>query len=420
VAAYAVLYRQRLSVPYHDDYGVILTFANEYSRLHGLTAKVLDIATTQNNDYKLGFVHFVVAMELEFTGHLNFAFLVTLGNILLLAIGCVLFRLYCENGKPLNQNLFEFLPISLLLFSLTYWETVNWAMAGLQNFSVILFSLFALYLLIPTRTASGILSLPVLLLSSFSAMLAAFSSANGFLLAPVGLLLLIRRHTLVNAVVWCMSFLFPIVAYEYHYVPYHVSVNIMHRGSYLAKIAYYFAFLGCAIQQRWLAALLGFVIVAVLIFGIRCGFERTNPVATYFTVWILLTAAPVAWFRQGIASRYSIYSLLLLIFCYWFLTQYQSERLTVKGRKRFYIASIALAGALCIASDAAAYIRLGQRQRLVLSGIENYRSNTETNSPQMDPEIRASAAEEDEFERMTLSRAIAQHVYELPGSTNRQ
>ena len=59
----------------------------------------------------------------------------------------------------------------------------------------------------------------------------------------------------------------------------------------------------------------------------------------------------------------------------------------------FCIASIAMAASLCIASDAVAYIRLGQRQRLVLSGIENYRSNPETNSPQMDPEIRASAPE---------------------------
>jgi hypothetical protein len=33
VAAFSILYRQRLSVPYHDDYGVILAFANRYGQL---------------------------------------------------------------------------------------------------------------------------------------------------------------------------------------------------------------------------------------------------------------------------------------------------------------------------------------------------------------------------------------------------
>jgi len=410
VAAFGVLYRQRLSLPYHDDYGVILVFANQYGHLHGFPAKILDIATTQNNDYKLGLVHFVVAIELEFTGRLNFAFLVTLGNSCLLAIAYLLWHVYRRQEIPLNQQLLEFVPISLLFFSLTYWETVNWAMAGLQNFSVILFSLLAIYLLVPKGTKS--LSFPVLLLACISAMLAAFSSANGFLLAPVGLLLLMRRRAFVASAVWCMSFMSPVAAYRYHYVAYHVSVNTMHRGSYLGKVAYYFAFLGCAIQQRWLGAILGLVVFAVLVLAARSGFERTNPVPSYFSLWILLTAAPVAWLRQGIASRYSIYSLLLLISCYWFLMQYLSGR--ALNRKRFYAVSIVLAAVLCFGSDALAYVRLGQRQHIVLLGIENYRSNPAINSPQSDPEIRADAPEEDEFERATLTRAIAGHIYSLP------
>jgi hypothetical protein len=410
VAAFGVLYRQRLSVPYHDDYGVILVFANEYGHFHGFAAKILDIATTQNNDYKLSLVHFIVAIELEFTGRLNFAFLVILGNFCLLAIAYLLWHVYRRQGIHLNQRLLEFVPISLLLFSLTYWETVNWAMAGLQNFSVILFSLLAIYLLVPKATKS--LSVPVLLLACISAMLAAFSSANGFLLAPVGLLLLLRRRSFVASAIWCVSFTLPIAAYRYHYVAYHVSVNTMHHGSYIGKIAYYFAFLGCAIQQRWLAAILGFGVFVVLVLAARSGFERTNTVPSYFSLWILLSAAAVAWLRQGIASRYSIYSLLLLISCYWFLMQYLSR--SALHRRWFYAVSIVLAAVLCCGSGALAYVRLGQRQRIVLSGIEHYRSNPAINSPQNDPEIRADAPYEDEFERATLTRAIAEHVYALP------
>ena len=410
VTAFSVLYKQRLSVPYHDDYGVILSFANEYGQLHGFTAKVLNIATTQNNDYKLGFVHFVIAMELELTGHLNFAFLVALGNSCLLAMAYLLWRVYRREAGALNEQLLEFLPISLLFFSLTYWESVNWAMAGLQNFSVIVFSLLAICFLVP----KGTLSFPRLLLACISATLAAFSSANGFLLAPVGLLLLLRRQAFVASAVWCVSFGLPFAAYRYHYIPFHVSVHTMHRGSYVGKVCYYFAFLGCAIQQRWLAAILGFAIFGILVLAARSGFERTNPIPFYFSIWILLTAAPVAWLRQGIASRYSMYSLLLLIFGYWFLAQYLPTRSAAFSRKRLCAVSIVLTAVLCFASDILAYVNLGQRRQIVLSGIENYRANPAINSPMIFPEIREVAPEEEEFERATLTRAIAEHVYTLP------
>jgi hypothetical protein len=412
VVAFSVLYRQRLLVPYHDDYGVILTFANEYGRLHGFTAKLLDIATTQSNDYKLGVVHFVIAMQLELTGHLNFAFLVTLGNSCLLAIASLLWRVYRRDGITFNQQLLEFLPITFLFFSLTYWETMNWAMAGLQNLSVILFSLLAIYLLVPKGANS--LSFPILLVACISAALAAFSSANGFLLAPVGLLLLLRRRAFVASVVWCVSFVLPIAAYRYHYVPFHVSVDTMYRGSFLGKICYFFAFLGCAIQERWLAAILGFVVFMVLILAARSGFERTNPVPFYFSTWILLTAVPVAWLRHGIASRYSIYSLLLLIFCYWFLAQYFCTRSAAFNRTRFYGVSISLAAVLCFASDTLAYVHLEERRQIVLSGLENYRANPVINSPLIDSEIKTADPKEEEFERATLTRAIAEHLYTLP------
>jgi hypothetical protein len=411
VVAFSVLYTQRLSVPYHDDYEVILSFANQYVQLHGFTAKVLQIATTQTNDYKLGFVHFIIAMELELTGQLNFSFLVILGNSCLLAIAYLLWRVYRREENALNQQLLEFVPISLLFFSLTYWESLNWAMAGLQNLSVIFFSLLAVYLLVPKGMQS--LSFPILLVACVSAILAAFSSANAFLLAPVGLLLLLRRRAFVASAVWCVSFGLPFAAYRYHYIPYHVSVDTMHRGSYVGKACYYFAFLGCAIQQRWLAAILGFAVFGILVLAARSGFERTNPVPFYFSIWILLTAAPVAWLRQGIASRYSIYSLLLLISCYWFLARYFSTRSAAFNRKRFCAVSIALTTVLCFASDVLAYVRLGQRQQIVVSGMENYRANPAINSPMIFPEIREAAPEEEEFERATLTRAIEGHVYTL-------
>jgi len=87
IVAYGILYRQALSVPYQDDYEAILAFATAYKQLPTLKQKALEIAAEQHNEYKLVFEHSIVAAELEFTHHLNFAFLIALGDLLLLPIG---------------------------------------------------------------------------------------------------------------------------------------------------------------------------------------------------------------------------------------------------------------------------------------------------------------------------------------------
>ena len=147
---------------------------------------MVDIATAQHNEYHLSFEHFIVASELEFHRHLNFAFLTVWVISLLLPLGYLLWLTYGNDGSGLNRRLLAFVPISLCFFSLTYWENLNWAMTGLQNTPVILFSLLAIYLVAPTKA----LSHAQLLLGCLAAALAAFSSANGFLLGPVGLLIL--------------------------------------------------------------------------------------------------------------------------------------------------------------------------------------------------------------------------------------
>ena len=412
--AFGLLYRQEFSVPYQDDYPVIVDFANEYSQLHGFRAKLLDIATKQNNDYKLGLVHFIVALEMEFTGHLNFPFLVNLGNLSLLGIAYLLWRVYRRDGSDINGQLMGFIPISALFFSLTYWESLDWAMAGLQNLPVILFSLLAVCLLIPKP---GVSPSPLLLfLGCISAMLAAFSSANGFLLAPVGLLILLRRRNFAASLAWCASFVVPVAAYLYHYTPFYVSVETIHRGSYAAKLAYFFAFLGCAIPSRNAAALLGLVISAVLLFALRSRVERTNPTAFYFTLWILLTAGLVAWLRQSIASRYSMYSVLLLTFCYWFLAKYVPSRLSAFTKKRIYVASTILAISFFLMRERSAYAHLAQRQQMVLAGMKHYRANPEVNAPTIDPVLAKAFPDEPDRERVTLNKAIQMNVYTLPSN----
>jgi hypothetical protein len=414
IAAGGILYQQALPVPYRDDYGTILAFAADYERLPTFTTKVLYIATAQSNEYKLAFEHSIVASELEFTRRLNFAFLTALGNLFLLPLGYLLWRTYQEETSDLNRRLLAFLPMSLLFFALVYWDDLNWATTGLQNIPVILFSLLAIYLLLPGKMTGP--ARPRLLLACVAAALAAFASANGFLLAPVGLCILLVRQAYARSLVWCTSFVVPLGAYLYHYT---FLVHPADGASYVTRPLFFLAFLGCgAVPFRWPAAMLGLGILRILWLAARSRFDRTKPVSFYFTVWIVATALLVSWVRGAVSfaigSRYSIYSILLLVFCYSFLTHYVPNRWPAISRKLLYVVCLVLAFNLCLLADIYAHRNLGARRQMVLAGIEFYRANPEVNSPMIDPIFLRSLAEERAYEQRALTNAIQMHLYALP------
>jgi len=410
IVAFGILYRRALVVPYTDDYDAVLAFAVRYGQLPTFKTKVLEIATAQHNEYKLAFEHAILATELELTHHLNFAFLTALGDLFLLPIGYLLWRTYQEDESDLGRRLLAFLPISILFFSLTYWENLNWVMTGLQNTPVVLFSFLAIYLIAPRMRDSA-----HLFLGCLAAALAAFTSANGFLLGPVGLLILLGRRAYAGSVAWCASFALPLAAYLYHY---HRPVYVVHRLSYITRPLFLLGFIGGVLPFRWPAALLGLVILAVFLLAVRSRFDRTNPVAFYLAVWIMATACLVAWARGGdaflLASRYSIYSNLLVIFCYSFIARYLAGRLPNLNRRWFYSTSIVLAVVFCFLADVYAYKILQTRRRTILAGIESYRSDPNVNSPLNNPEFEAGFPKEKAFEQRLLTEVIQKGIYTLP------
>jgi hypothetical protein len=363
----------------------------------------VDIATTQTIEYKIIFEHFIVASEMELTHHINFALLTGLGDLFLLPIGYLLWRTYRDQDADLNQRLLAFLPISLLFFSLTYWETLNWSTADLQNVPVIFFSLLAIYLLFPMSNARFVLACMV-------AAVAACTSPNGFLLGPVGLLILLPRRAYAKSLLWCASFVGPLAAYLYHYTP---LVRASHKTLYITRPIFFLSFFGAgAVPYRWPAALLGVAALAIFGLAVRSRFDRTNPVGFFFTVWVLATGLMVSSVRGAtgvwVVSRYSVYSLLLLIFCYSFLAQY------LPARRGFYVTATIFSLGICLLAQIHAYTKLGARRRMVLTGIALYRADPQANSPMIDPNLLQGFPEEKAYEQTALTNAIQKHVYSLP------
>jgi hypothetical protein len=414
ISAFAILYRQGSSLPYQDDYAVILDFTDHYNQLPSLKEKLLDIATAQTIEYKIIFEHFIEASEFELTHHINFALLTGLGDLFLLLIGYLLWRVYQEDERDLNQRLLAFLPISLIFFSMTYWETLNWATADLQNLPVIFFSLLAVYLLFPMRTLAS--DRTHLVLACLAAVVATCCAPNAFLLGPVGLLIFLPRRAYARSVVWCASFVLPLAAYLYHYSR---LVRPVGRIPYITRPLFFLAFFGSgAIPFRWPAAVVGLVIMGIFLLAVRSRFDRINPVAFYFTAWIVATALMVSWVRGAaiflIGSRYSIYSILVLIFCYSFLRQYLPNRWPTFNRRRFYIVCLALATSIFLLANTHAYKKLGARRQMVLTGIELYRADPKVNSPMIDPNLLKGMPEERGYEQQSLTNAIQKHIYTLP------
>ena len=115
-----------------------------------------------------------------------------------------------------------------------------------------------------------------------------------------------------------------------------------------------------------------------------------------------------------IASRYSIYSSLMLIFGYSFLAQYLPGRWSAFNRTGFYVTSIVMAAAFCFLADVYAYKILQTRRRAVIAGIESYRSNPEVNSPLNNAEFEKRYPKEKVYEQSMLTQAIQEGVYTLP------
>lgn len=249
--SYLLLYLLRLPFPYQDDFTAVLAFAVRDDQAHGLAAKVMNIVATSYNNYHLIFQHLIVASEVELTHRVNFGFLTGLGNLFLMGIALLLWFLFEREvfeGEPRRNKVIAFLPVSLLFFGLSYWETLNWAMAELQNLPVIFFALAALYLLVPHRTAKT--GYGWFVLACVAACLSCCSSANGFLLAPVGVALLVSCRRYGRAGLWLLSFIAPLYAYQYH-----GPEPAVRYGFHAKQILQFVAFFGGALPSHLLEGL---------------------------------------------------------------------------------------------------------------------------------------------------------------------
>ncbi len=323
VVFYGLLFKLLLDLPIVDDYWAVLGFANRMAVTHGTAARFQFFLASQQNEYKLFFVHALVLVQTTLLGHVNFAQLSVLGDSAALIIAVLLWSMFLPGQKDLSRRLAYFVPVSWILFELQYFETLNWAMASLQNLWVIVFSLGTIrYLGQGTRKTYGAaLTLYILAIAA---------SGNGFLLLPVGLLMLLVSRQYVRAAGWITVTSVCVAAYAYHW-DFHstatqrpVIVSLLHtRPDFvIAFVGNAGAIAGTSVLSEWLSIFLGLSLLVYFAWLLWRGYFRRNPPVGYCVLFLLLTAAGVGGIRsefglmQSLASRYIIYGLLLVIFAW--------------------------------------------------------------------------------------------------------
>jgi hypothetical protein len=320
---YTVLLRNLLNIPLLDDYDALLDFLNQLVQLNGLPAKALYFLANQHNEYKLFFGNGAAWLQLGLLGHVDFRVLSFIGDGFIFLLAILLWKMFLPDQKNLVARLAFFIPVSWILFQLQYWETLNWAMAGLQNIPILVFSLGAIYLLV-SGTRATFFGAVVLFV------LAVCASGNGFLLLPIGLLIILLNRRYLRLAVWLVVAAACIAAYAYRYnvmssqtAAHHSVFSTFHPLSPV----YALAFIGSAasIPVHLFSALLGSLLCIFFFFMARRGYIHRNPLVSYCVLFLLLTAIGVAGLRsdfgisQALNSRYTIYSALFLIFA-WFAT----------------------------------------------------------------------------------------------------
>jgi hypothetical protein len=434
VLYYSILFRHLVDLPLLDDYDAVLGFLNQLAQVKGAAAKFWFFLGAQHNEYKIFFGHGIAWAQYDALGHVNFSAICVLGDFAVAVLALILWSMFLPEQKDLGKRLTYFVPASWLIFQLEYYETLNWAMPSLVTLWVIVFSLGAIgCLLRPSRMSyAGAVVLYVLAISSLG---------NGFLLLPVGLLILVMQRQRARAVGWLVISAVNIAAYAYHY-NFHSSQAIYsaqshQHGSVFATLLhlrpdYLLAFLGNAAAiggasptYAAISIVLGLILLSVFAWMARRGYAKKNPAIAYSVLFLLLTAVGVAGLRsdfgltQSLSSRYTIYGALALIFAWIMVVE---EFLQKRGgpivNNNPYVAMTGVAVLFGLCMDYVGNANLSRRENDAKIGMAAYERTAGTTS--LEGPIPPVPFENDVIKTLrTRSRAILTEsvklgVYEPP------
>ncbi len=423
-AFYALLFRYMRNVPIMDDYHAVIEFALVMRQLPSVGSKLLWIMVAQHNDYKFILLHLFVAAQWAATGHVNFTSLILFGNFLQLGIVWLYWKHFCVDEVDLNRRLFLFLPVVFLLMQLNGVENLDWAITDMEKIPAVFFSFASLhYLLKDGRRGFS--------LACVTALLAYFSAANGFMVAPIGLVLLAPRRQWARAAVWSGILLAAAGIYAYRYQVFGVTLQGS-RAPLIYKPVFYLSLLGSGIENmsrfpvKGGAIVLGAVLLGLFAHAAWKKYYLTNPFAFYSTLWCLLTCVLITQGRSlmgiilSLTGRYKLFSDLMMVFGYGYAVHcLDTAKVSVRRKHMLYAATLAVVVLFAASSDYFGKKFLANRQRRVAEGVNEFEADPVRNPPMIGLTDQPIPQAEPQHDRVVLNEAIATGVYRLPPKPQR-
>jgi hypothetical protein len=355
LAFYIILFKTAVNLPLLDDYQSILDVANSIAKTHDPLSRLGVVVTSQHNGYKQLTNNVLVWACYRFTGHVRMFPLIAIGDAFALLIFLPVALMARSLTKDRASWLLLIVPVACFIFQLQYASALNFASCSIQEIGVIAFSLLSIYFL--SKDAQNIS-----VISYVFTVLAALSSPNGFFLAPVGAFMLAGRRQWKQLGIWTAVFCVLLGFYLFRYVGVPITA-VDKTATHSINPIYALTFLGAS-AARYVsiapALVLGVLICGIVVLAAIKRYDLRNPAVFYSMVFILINAAAVSGLRSGqgvaqsLASRYRIYSNLMLALSYLFLLeQWILKWKGIAARRLAITAAIMLSAAFCLLSDLA-------------------------------------------------------------------
>ncbi|MBU1822739.1 MAG: hypothetical protein KKG00_14690 [Bacteroidetes bacterium] len=189
------LWQNVVNIPSYDDYAATLIFLkNHYYHSTDAIGKIRALFYPHGEHYIVT-SRLSAAIAYTFTGSVNFTALVWYQNLYLLGVFVLILLIMREQGVSLFTVI---IPVSLCLFSLSFWQVSLYYWGGVQYYTVFFFAILSLYCLNKADENSGFY-FPLAIL--FVAM-AILSFGNGILVLPLGFFLLAAQNKKKYLRIW--------------------------------------------------------------------------------------------------------------------------------------------------------------------------------------------------------------------------
>ena len=327
-----------VNIPYSDDYWAFFDFPLSFLRSN----EKWTLLFSQHNEHRPVFERIITLLYLSLSNGINIKSLIFIGNLSLLGMFHLFIQILTGENAPqtsssnppspviltlqkkANTPALQLVPVALLLFSYSYWETIYWGMGALCNLWVVYFSLLSLYFL--TRNKA----FPTALFSSA----ATFTTGSGILTLPIGLLSsAIRRRSKLFVVLISTSALAGWLYFRDYTKPtYHPSVKAAFLHPF-QPIVFSLSLLGSAVSLPFdgtipepfmfcLSTLAGTALAAFFVFLTVRKYYQNHSANYHFMCFLIANSLLVGLTRSGfgmgnsLTSRYAIHSVVFLICVY--------------------------------------------------------------------------------------------------------